>query len=261
MTPGDAAPVLAALRDSRLRVLGRFADASNLTLLAVTGGGLRCVYKPSSGERPLWDFPTGTLAGREVAMYLLATSIGWDVVPETTLRPDGPYGAGVCQRFVEPGPVAAVRVVAEDADRPAGGRVVAQGEVTGATVALVHDDAPQLRQIALLDAIANNADRKGGHVITDVRGRLWGIDHGLTFHEQDKLRSVLWGFAGEPIEEALLADLRRLDERWDSVATALGGHLAEVEVAAAHDRLEALLAHRRYPQPTAGWPRLPWPPI
>jgi uncharacterized repeat protein (TIGR03843 family) len=254
-----APDIRAELRGAALEVTGRFADASNLTILARTEGGVQCVYKPISGERPLWDFPGGTLAGREVAMAVLAAALHWEGVPETVLRADGPVGPGACQQYVEAAGDPVVQLVAEP---PAGWLVVAHGEdEAGRSVSLVHRDRPDLRRLALLDVIANNADRKGGHLLRDAAGRVWGIDHGLTFHADDKLRTVLWGFAEQPIAPDDLGTLQRLAERWDRVARELADYLAEAEIAAARDRLAALLAGGTYPAPEPGWPRLPWPPL
>jgi uncharacterized repeat protein (TIGR03843 family) len=254
-----SADLRAELQTAPLRVTGRFADASNLTLLAETAGGLACVYKPVAGERPLWDFPTGTLAGREVAMSELADAVGWDVVPLTVLRADGPHGPGVCQRYVEASgePVVDLLVAA----RPGWLMVAAGEDAEGRRVVLAHRDRADLRQLALLDAIANNADRKGGHLLRDAEDRLWGIDHGLTFHTEDKLRTVLWGFAGDPIDAGLLHTLQELAARWETAAARLAPYLAEAEAAAAAGRLAGLLADARFPAPEPGWPRLPWPPL
>jgi uncharacterized repeat protein (TIGR03843 family) len=254
-----ATDLRAELRDAALEVTGRFADASNLTVLARTSGGLSCVYKPISGERPLWDFPSGTLARREVAMALLAEALGWAVVPETVLRADGPMGPGACQRYIESAGDPVVRLVAEPFD---GWLLVARGEDEhGRSVALVHREGADLRRMALLDAIANNADRKGSHLLTDAAGAVWGIDHGLTFHGEDKLRTVLWGFAEQPVAAAELQPLERLAEHWSALAERLAPYLAQAEIDAARDRLADLLAVRRYPAPEPGWPRLPWPPL
>jgi uncharacterized repeat protein (TIGR03843 family) len=254
-----AADLRAELRDAALEVTGRFPDASNLTVLARTAGGLPCVYKPISGERPLWDFPSGTLAGREVAMAALAEALGWGGVPETVLRADGPLGPGSCQRYIEPAGDPVVQLVAEPQD---GWLLVARGQdEDGRSVALVHRDGADLRRMALLDAVANNADRKGSHLLTDPAGAVWGIDHGLTFHGEDKLRTVLWGFAGQPIAAAERRPLERLAERWDVVAELLAPYLGQVEIDAARNRLAVLLAAGHYPAPEPGWPRLPWPPL
>ena len=255
----STADLRAELQTAPLRVTGRFVEASNLTLLAQTNGGVTCVYKPIAGERPLWDFPTGTLAGREVAMWELAVALGWDVVPLTVLRPEGPHGPGVCQRYVEAAGEPVVGLLAEAAP---GWLAVARGEdAEGREVVLAHRDRDDLRQLALLDAIANNADRKGGHILRDAGDRLWGIDHGLTFHSEDKLRTVLWGFAHDPIDDALLQSLEALGAQWDLVAQRLAPFLTEEESASAAGRLAGLVAGATFPGPGPGWPRLPWPPL
>lgn len=245
------------LRSADLEVQGRFPDASNLTLLAHTPDGTRCIYKPISGERPLWDFPAGTLGRREVATCELAGLLGWaDLVPMTVLREDGPLGPGMCQEYVPALDDPAVDLV--PADRvPAGWLVVGYGEGdAGRQVALVHRDEPALRRLALLDAVANNADRKGGHILRAAAG-IRGIDHGLTFHVEDKLRTVLWGFAGAEISPAERAALGALA---DGVSDgALSPWLARTEIAATFERLAGLLRAGTFPEPSAGWPRLPWP--
>ncbi|WP_408668184.1 SCO1664 family protein, partial [Jatrophihabitans sp.] len=197
-------PVLDALElleRGEITVQGRITTASNATLycrVELDGVAAACVYKPVAGERPLWDFPDGTLAGREVAAYAVSQAIGWDVVPPTVLRGDGPAGPGMVQAWREPhtgqDPVDLVpaRAVPEGylhvvdaydgADRP---------------VALVHEDSDALRRMAVFDAVVNNADRKGGHVLAMADGHRYGVDHGVSFHVEDKLRTVLWGWAGD----------------------------------------------------------------
>jgi uncharacterized repeat protein (TIGR03843 family) len=249
------------LREAELDVVGRFVEASNVTLLARTGEGVQCVYKPAAGERPLWDFPAGTLGQREVASYELSRLLGWDLVPPTVLREDGPFGPGVCQSFVVAGADTAVDLVA--GKRPPiapGWLLVASGQgEDGEPVALVHRDDAQLRHLALFDLIANNADRKGGHILREASGAIRGIDHGLTFHEQDKLRTVLWGFAGRPLAGEERAALAMLRTSWEHAAQVLRPLLSAAEVAAAHVRLEAVLEAGEFPAPAPGWPRLPWP--
>lgn len=249
------------LRTGDLRIVGRFAAASNLTLLAELDDGTACVYKPVSGERPLWDFPAGTLHRRERATAVVGELLGWALVPPTVLREDGPMGPGVCQIFIDAAGPAQVDLLPAD-DVPTGWLVVAHGEgERGEQVALVHRDSAALRRLALLDVVVNNADRKGGHILTDTHGAVWGIDHGLSFHVEDKLRSVLWGFAGRAIGDDEAAGLHRLAGQWDGAVAALTGLVSPVEIAAAQQRLAALLGSGRYPLPAAGWPRLPWPPL
>ncbi len=215
-------------------VVGRFVDASNATLLAHTAEGNRVVYKPTAGERPLWDFPIETLAAREVLTYEVASALGLDLVPETVLG-DGPYGHGAIQRFIDLDP---------DFD----------------PVALVQNGSTDLWPLALLDVITNNADRKLGHIISDGQ-RLLGIDHGLTFHPEDKLRTVLWGFSGHPIPEQLITALTRVDvaaagELGDRIEQLLG----DEERQAFASRVAELLADPVHPDPPTDRPPVPWPP-
>ena len=217
-----------------VEVVGRFVDASNATLLAHTAAGEKVVYKPTAGERPLWDFPVETLAAREVLTYEVALALGFDIVPETVLG-DGPYGTGAIQRYVDLDP----------AFDP---------------VALVQVGSTDLWPLAVLDIVTNNADRKLGHLISDGH-RLLGIDHGLTFHPEDKLRTVLWGFSGQAIPEQATTALASL---CDAVGGPLGDRVAELlgedERAALAERVEALLADPVHPNPPTDRPPLPWPP-
>jgi uncharacterized repeat protein (TIGR03843 family) len=193
------------------------------------------IYKPSRGEAPLHDFPDGTLYRRERATYLLSEALGWRIVPPTVVR-DGPHGIGSVQLYIE--------------HRPRASYFTMRG---------VRD--AELRRIAVFDAIANNADRKGGHCLEALDGLVWGIDHGLTFHVQRKLRTVIWDYAGEVIEPALLADLERLLACLQAKANGLG-ELAELlhqrEVAALRERTEQLLEEGTFPTPPP-WRPVPWP--
>ncbi len=260
-----------ALASGELHVLGRLADASNLALLAEIStetGPLRCIYKPVSGERPLWDFPGAALAAREVLTAEVAACFGWDLVPPTTWREEGPLGAGMCQAWVEvvdDDPVA----LFPSGSVPEGWYEVARGHgADGAPIVLAHESSPQLQRMVILDALVNNADRKGGHVLRRADGSVAGIDHGVTFHAEDKLRTVLWGWAGEPIPADLLAEVasgaeafRAVVEQWGSDTPHRAAHLSTTEVRAADDRLAALLAAGTFPLPGAQWPALPWPPM
>lgn len=241
-----------------LRIVGRFTDASNLTLLAETEGK-RCIYKPTSGERPLWDFPTGTLGHRELATYMLATELGWPIVPATVWREDGPMGAGICQEFIDAGPEVVVDLFSPG-EVPAGWHSVVSGETdAGEPIELAHAMTADLQAIAAFDIVVNNADRKGSHLLTDHSGRSWGIDHGLSFHVEDKLRTVLWGFADTSIPANLLSDLSTLAARWEDLD--LRQWLSPAEIQLTGQRLTDLIEAGRYPTPSPGWPRLPWPPI
>lgn len=251
-----------ALQTGELVVEGRIADSSNATLRCrIEGTDLRCVYKPVRGERPLWDFPEGTLAAREVAAHELSRLVGWELVPITVLRHDAPYGVGSVQLWIDEDTGASpVRIQAlhEPAD---GYLTVLEGQSEdGGQVRLVHEDSADLQRVALLDAIMNNADRKGGHVLRDRSQRLWAIDHGVCFAVDEKLRTVLWGWATREIGEADLRDLASLD---GLLCADSGAVLRELLNAEEFDallmRLERLRAEGAFPLPVDGWPPLPWP--
>jgi hypothetical protein len=215
-------------------VMGRFVHASNATLLATTATGEKVVYKPTAGERPLWDFPIETLAAREVLTYEISRAMGHDIVPETVLG-EGPYGPGSIQRYI---------VIDEDFD----------------PVALAQTGSAELWSMAVLDIVANNADRKLGHVISDG-DRVLGIDHGLTFHPEDKLRTVLWAFSELPLPqpECDALELLRTALR-DGLGSRVEDLLGEEERRALEMRLERLIMHPIHPAPPDDRPPMPWPP-
>jgi uncharacterized repeat protein (TIGR03843 family) len=257
---------LELLRHGRMELEGRLVDASNTTLRAfLTGAGrtVRCVYKPVRGERPLWDFPDGTLAGREVAAYLVSRTAGWNVVPPTVLR-DGPLGRGACQLWIdEPDDVDPLVGFVPVRRMPAGWfRIMSARDDTGRSYALAHADDARLASLAVFDAVVNNADRKGGHVLLDARDRLYGVDHGVCFHTDGKLRTILWGWADEPLPAAELEVLGGLAA---ALAGALGDdlapHVTAREVRAAAGRIDRLRETGRFPLPSPDWPAVPWPPI
>ena len=235
----DTDDVLQLLRSGELEIQGRLVDASNATLycsVSLDGVSAACVYKPIAGERPLWDFPDGTLAGREVAAYLVSEASGWDLVPPTVMR-DGPYGPGMCQLWID---------VDESVD----------------LAALVRSPILQLQRIVVFDAVINNADRKGGHLLPTAEGHVYGIDHGVCFSVDDKLRTLLWGWRGEPLSEEAVDVLTGL--RLDLDAQ-LGEELEELltvtEVRKTRKRVARLLAAGTHPMPSGDWPPMPWPPF
>ncbi|MFD8895396.1 SCO1664 family protein [Streptomyces sp. NPDC059566] len=264
------------LAEGELTVIGRIREASNAVLLcSVTYEGVSadCVYKPVKGERPLWDFPDGNLAQREVAAYLVSEATGWGLVPATVLR-DGPYGEGMVQRWIEaeePAPDAAdaplgpLLGLVDGEEAGEGWKPVALAEVgEGRTALLVHADDPRLRRIAVFDAVINNGDRKGGHLLPAPDGRLYGIDHGVTFHAEDKLRTLLWGWAGEPLTgeaREVLAALAAGLAPGAPLATRLAELITAVELAAVRDRVEVLRRTGIHPRPSGQWPAIPWPPV
>lgn len=236
-------------------VLGRLTQASNATLL-VEVGGRRKVYKPVAGETPLWDFPAGTLGHREVAVHLISQALGWGIVPPTTWVDDGPFGPGMVQDWVDD-VVVPVGLFPPDGI-PAGWLAIAHGyDGEDREVALAHEDSAQLQRIAVFDVVVNNADRKGSHLLRAADGHVFGIDHGVCLHEQRKLRTVLWGFAGRPVPDELLASVER--SLPDLVEAAAG--LATDERAALRHRAERLLRTRLMPGPPSRGPTFPWPPL
>ena len=240
---------------------GRIMPASNATFIGEIDG-LQVVYKPVAGERPLWDFPDGTLADRERAAYLVSEASGWDVVPETWLR-GGPHGPGMVQRWQEPDEEdVAVTLVAEG-EVPDGWRQVFDGyDAQDRPVSLIHEDTAPLRRMAVLDVVINNADRKGGHVLAMTGGHRYGVDHGVTFHTDPKLRTVLWGWLDDPLDAAEVAAVEAVHEQ---LAGDLGERLRELvtreEVEALRRRCTRLLAARVMPAPRGGGPAIPWPPF
>jgi uncharacterized repeat protein (TIGR03843 family) len=248
----DVSRLLDLLGNGELEILGRLSDASNATFLcrvtaeatedpdawpgSEAAPNLRCVYKPIRGERPLDDFPPQTLARREMAAYLLSEASGWGIVPPTVLR-EGPFGPGMVQAWV-------------DSDRAAD------------VVAMVVRGDERLRPVCLFDVLANNADRKGGHLLLVESGQVHGVDHGICFAAEPKLRTVLWAWAGSPLDEAELAVVRRLREELDgTLGRALATHLADGEVEATIRRAQLLLDSGCFPQPDPYRPAVPWPPF
>jgi uncharacterized repeat protein (TIGR03843 family) len=253
----DAA--LALLRGGELELIGRLVASSNNALLGTVtiaerggstdGGGGRsaegapsaaplvapCVYKPIRGERPLWDFPDGTLAAREVAAYIVSAATPWAVVPPTVLR-EGPFGPGMVQLWIHPDELADV-------------------------VALVVEGDRRLRPMALFDAVVNNADRKVGHLLPLSDGHVYGVDHGICFNEEPKLRTVLWHWRGDRLTGAELEVLRALRaELAGTLGDALAPLLTDAEIAATGERIHALIADGRFPHPDPDRPAIPWPP-
>ena len=232
----DDEQTLEVLRTGEIEVLGLLPYSSNYTFLTRITPEVLAVYKPRRGERPLWDFPHGSLAGREAAAYVVSEAGGWHIVPPTVLREDAPLGPGSLQLFVE-----------HDPERH--------------YFTLMEERADELVAFAAFDVVINNADRKSGHVIEDSEGRLWAVDHGVTFHLEDKLRTVIWAYAGSPLDPVTIERLETL-----GAALAEPGGLGETlekllsppEVAATLARTEELLVEGHFPQPPADRP-LPWP--
>ncbi|MFE4424323.1 SCO1664 family protein [Streptomyces sp. NPDC056817] len=263
--PGaDSAELLA---QGELTVRGRIGEASNAALfctVAYDGLEASCVYKPVAGERPLWDFPDGTLAAREVAAYEVSEATGWSLVPPTVLR-DGPYGEGMVQLWIEATPEAELLALLDAEEPGPGWKAIGFAEVgEGRTALLVHADDERLRRMAVLDAVINNADRKGGHLLPTPEGHLYGIDHGVTFNVENKLRTLLWGWAGEPLPPEVLAVLKALEDTLRDgapLAARLAALITPAELDATRARVTTLLTSGTHPEPSGEWPAIPWPPV
>ena len=238
--PRRARPAtLAGLRAGELEVLGRLPGSTNQALVVLVhhpdlDDPFHAVYKARVAERPLFDFPPGTLARREVAAFLVSEALGWEIVPPTVLR-DGPFGEGMVQQWIH---------ADEAIDR----------------VELVVADDPRLRRMAVFDAIVNNTDRKVGHLLPLPGGHVFGVDHGVTFSTVPKLRTVLWGWMGTPFSEDEVAGLERVRAALAGpLGVELGALVTAAEVTATRRRVASLLRFRRFPRPNPNWPAVPWP--
>ena len=269
-TQEEVARVLDVLAFGEIEIEGRLMDASNMALrgqLELDDIRTRVIYKPVQGERSLWDFPDGTLAARESAAFVLSAVGGWNLVPPTVLR-EGPLGPGSVQLWVdalEGANQSLVDVVTRGELEPGWLPVFEAQLADGTAVVVAHADRPELASAAVFDAVINNADRKGSHLVLDQSGTLWGFDHGVSCHAEPKLRTVLWGWVGQPLPEAELARLEALSG-WLSTARSplsrtLAGLLSPAEVEAVGRRVAGLLATGRFPQPNSRGPAVPWPPL
>jgi uncharacterized repeat protein (TIGR03843 family) len=238
----DKVLILDALQKGTLDLQGQFLSGSNYTFLGeLTYNDLnfQVVYKPVRGEQPLWDFPHGSLARREVAAYLISEALGWNFVPPTILRKDGPLGSGSLQQYIDHDPNDHYFNF-EDKDRQ------------------------RLRPVVIFDLLLNNADRKGGHILRDTQDELWLIDHGLCFHAEDKLRTVVWDFSGEDVPQDILSCVNRMAEQLkegEKLYTELLKYLRASEVTALCARARRISEIGRFPSPPASRRSYPWPPV
>lgn len=227
------------LKEGSVKVEGRLVDASNATLfteLELNGESIRAIYKPISGERPLWDFQSGNLAFRERAAFLISEAMGLHLVPLTILR-DGPFGEGAFQLWID---------IDESID----------------LALYFRETNDNLRSVALFDAVINNTDRKIGHLLPAQSGELYVCDHGVTFHEEDKLRTVLWHWSGEELRSSEIETLNRLlDSLMKEEISELLTLISDVEREALIMRIERLINQSRFPEPNPEWPAVPWPPF
>jgi len=249
------------LVEGELLLHGRIMPASNATFVGEIDG-VRVVYKPVAGERPLWDFPDGSLADRERAAYLVSEATGWNVVPETWLR-DGPHGRGMVQRWQEPDAEQVAVTLVPEGEVPEGWKHVFDGlDQQDRPISLIHEDSAPLRRMAVFDVVVNNADRKGGHVLEMTDGHRYGVDHGVTFHSDRKLRTVLWGWLGEPLDADELATVERIRTALQGdLGDALAAHLTDREIDAAVTRCRRLAERAVMPAPRGSYPAIPWPPF
>lgn len=230
--------VIEHLLAGTLEVTGRLVDASNATLYGectFNDSKMAVIYKPIAGERPLWDFPDGNLAHREYAAFLISEYSGWNVVPPTVLR-EGPFGLGMVQQWID---------IDESID-----------------LALYYrEDNENLRRMALFDAVINNTDRKIGHLLPVIDGTLLGCDHGVTFHEENKLRTVIWQFAERELTPEEIRTLGELVTKLQVESAVLNGLITEIEFGALIARIEGLIESGKFPSPSEDWPAVPWPPF
>ena len=260
MPGGDLDDQLGGQLDADLELTGRITTASNATFLGSIGE-VTVVYNPIAGENPLWDFPDGNLASREAAAYLVSEAFGWNVVPRTWLR-EGPMGRGMVQLWQDADPEQdAVDLVPWEAG-PAEGwcRVFDGRDEHNRAVTLIHEDSAALRRMAVFDIVVNNADRKGDHILPMPDGHRHGVDHGLTFHADHKLRTVLWGWLGEELTSDELAGIDRVSALLaGELGATLAGLLSEAEIVALGARCDRLRAEGRFPAPRGDMPAVPWP--
>ncbi|WP_026421125.1 SCO1664 family protein [Actinokineospora inagensis] len=262
MLPTDPGVGEFLLRGS-LEIEGRLVDASNATLfcaIEADGVAAQCVYKPVRGERPLWDFPDGTLAGREVAAYLVSRAAGLTLIPPTVLR-DGPFGPGMVQLWVDTKEGDdLVDVVAPD-ELPRGWRAVLHAhDRYGDPAVLAHSNATPVALLSAIDVVLNNADRKGGHVLHGTDGGVYGVDHGICLHQEHKLRTVLWGWAGEALPDEAVDALHALNTALrGSLPGELTPHITRREISALSTRVKGLLAAPVFPRPDEDGRPIPWP--
>lgn len=230
--------IIKHLTHGEIEVTGRLVDASNATLYAnctYQSSTIAVIYKPVAGERPLWDFPDGNLAQREYAAYKISELGNFGVVPPTVLR-EGPFGIGMVQQWID---------INEDIDLAEFYRL----------------DNPELRKMALFDAVINNTDRKIGHLLPITLEKVFGCDHGVTFHEDDKLRTVLWQWADKTLSSEEIEQLESLEKAVLLNKSEIVELITDIEHAALLARINRLLSEKKYPVPSEGWPAVPWPPF
>lgn len=237
-----------------LTVIGQLSNASNTTLL-VEGDSQKFIYKPKIGERELWDFPTGSLYLRERASFVLSELLNWNLIPSTQIV-EGPHGIGMLQYWIE-AQVDQVDIFYPGEVPDSWLSITSGVDETGNQVVLAHSANEQLKLIALFDVLINNADRKAGHILTDKENKLWAIDHGVTFNVEPKLRTVLWGWIDQQVDNERLIQIEQAKTQISD--SELPELLTQEEVASLIARMDLVLQEKKFPAPSPNWPAVPWP--
>lgn len=254
--------VESALSQTYFEPVGRITTASNGALLLSSKDDenkMRAIFKPKIGIRQLWDFPNDDLIERELASYLLSKASGANFIPPTIIREVKPYGEGIVQYWIEAAKVEAVKVFSPNAIQSGFNEVLQANDSAGELVSVATLDSDWLRLLLLFDAVINNADRKGSHILTDESQRMWAIDHGVTWHKENKLRTILWANAAEKLNQSHTDFLNTLTQALESEFDTLVKLLSPQEVASAFARLENIKETGEFPVPSQKWPAIPWP--
>lgn len=243
-----------------LNIVGRLRNASNATFQVRDESGELFVYKPAKGEAPLWDFPDGSLTGREIASASIDRLLGINIIPPTVWLIDGPLGAGMIQQWIHEVDSSRPVNVFDPREVPHDWLpILSAQDAAGNPLIVAHENNPRLAELALLDAVLNNADRKAGHIMKDESGRIWAIDHGVCLHRENKLRTVLWGWAGSPLDDLHLKRLTQLQSALNDSPPDIDRWITQQEKKSLRTRVETLLQEKYFPEPTHEWPAIPWP--
>lgn len=246
--------------DGELKIVGQLRDASNQTFYCTDSSDKEFVYKPASGEKPLWDFPDGTLTVRELVAASVDSMLGWCLIPTTKWIEQGPMGPGMIQEWIDESDAARpVNVFAPDEVPDDWLGILSAQDAQGNPLVLAHENSETLKRVAAFDAVVNNADRKAGHIMGTAHGKIWIIDHGVCFHHENKLRTVLWGWVDQELGGDLMSDLSNLRSTLGDWEESIDKFLLEHESVALRARLDRLLREGKFPIPSPEWPAIPWP--
>ncbi len=250
------------LLNSEFSVIGQITSASNVALLLATTStqnSFKAIYKPKSGIRELWDFPNNDLVEREYASYLLSKQSGLNLVPATVIREISDFGEGMVQKWVDDSEVKSVGIFKHDLVPAEYLTVLEANDGQANLVKVAVEDSPWLDSLTIFDAVINNSDRKGSHILTDPAGVNWAIDHGVTWHLENKLRTVLWAKAGEELSASALLTVGKIESALSQSAELLSKYLSKAEIEQAANRLSQIAATGMFPLPQGDWPAIPWP--